>query len=146
MMRMLMKLSSCQSEVIVLHNNLEELQKRKTEAILWVRTYRQNTEPEKYYHSRLILYLPWCNEDELIGFCASYRDPNVAISDVLEHNAHAFFLHSEEINTAMNKVAENGPPEIVWNTITPTIEEENVCESDLIIFIRQKVKMSQMIL
>ena len=51
----LMKLSSRQSEVIVLHNNLEELQKRKTEAVLWVRTYRQNTEPEKYYHSRLMI-------------------------------------------------------------------------------------------
>ena len=94
----------------------------------------------------LILYLPWCNEDELIGSYASYRDPNVAISGVVEHNAHAFFLHSEEINTAMKNKAENGLPEIVWDTITPTIEEENVCESDLIIFIMQKVKMSQMIL
>ena len=44
-----------------------------------------------------------------------------------------FFLHSEQIDTAMNNKAENGPPEIVWDTITPMIEEENVCESDLII-------------
>ena len=33
----------------------------------------------------------------------------------------------------MNNIAENGPPEIVWDTITPMIEERNVCESDLII-------------
>ena len=73
------------------------------------------------------------NEDELIGSYASYKDHYLDVSDVIEHDAHAFFLHSEEIDTAMNNLAENGPPEIVWDTITPTIEEENVCESDLII-------------
>ena len=42
-------------------------------------------------------------------------------------------LYIKTIDTAMNNKAENGPPEIVWDTITPMIEEENVCESDLII-------------
>ena len=60
-------ISSHQSEIIILCNNLGEMQKQKTEATLWVKTYRQNTEPEKYYHSRLIVYFPWSNEDELIG-------------------------------------------------------------------------------
>ena len=78
-----------------------------------MKTYQQNTEPEKYYHSRLILYLPWCNEDELIGSYASYKDHYLDVSDVVEHNAHAFILHSEQIDTAMNNIAENGPPEIV---------------------------------
>ena len=60
----------------------------------------------------------------MIGSYASYKDHYVAISDVVEHNA--FFLHSEEMNTAMNNKAENGPPEIVWYTIAPTNEEENM--------------------
>ena len=69
----------------------------------------------------------------MIGSYASYKDHYLDVSDVVEHNAHAFFLHSEQIDTTMNNIAENGPPEIVWDTITPMIEEENVCESDLII-------------
>ena len=115
------KVSSCWSEVIILCNNLGKIQKQKTQSILWVKIYQQNTNPEKYYHSSLILYLPWCNEDELIGSSASYKDHYVAVSDSVDHKA--FSLHSEEINTAMNSIAKNGPPEIVWDTITPTIEE-----------------------
>ena len=33
------EVSSHQSEIIILCNNLGEMQKRKTEAILWVKTY-----------------------------------------------------------------------------------------------------------
>ena len=46
------------NEVIKLKNNLGHMRKRKTESILCVKSFRQNKEPEKYYHSRLILYMP----------------------------------------------------------------------------------------
>ena len=78
-----------------------------------MKTYQQNTEPEIYYHSRLILYLPWHNEDELIGSYASYKEHYLDISDIVEHSAHAFFLHSKEIYAALNNIVENGPPETV---------------------------------
>ena len=46
------------------------------------------------------------------------------MKDLVEHNAHYFHQHSEDIDLAINLVADNGPPEIVWDSMAPTIEEE----------------------
>ena len=48
---------NCQP-TIKLKNGLGEMRKRQKEAILRVTSFRQGTEPENYYHSRLLLYLP----------------------------------------------------------------------------------------
>ena len=42
------------------------------EAILHVTRYKLQTEPEKYYHAKLILFYPWKNEDDLITGFNSY--------------------------------------------------------------------------
>ena len=44
---------------ITLKDGLGYMQKRKQEAILGVMRYKLQTEPEKYYHSKLILFYPW---------------------------------------------------------------------------------------
>ena len=43
---------------IRLKHGLGYMQKRKQEAILHVMRYKLQTEPEKYYHSKLILFYP----------------------------------------------------------------------------------------
>ena len=43
------------------------IRKRKQEAILHTRRYKIHAEPEKYYHSKLLLYYPWNNEDDMIS-------------------------------------------------------------------------------
>ena len=83
-------------------------------------------EPDKYYHSRLLLYLPWHTEEELLGDYVTYKDHYLECSDIIEHNAHAFHLHSDEMDAAIENIAENGPPEIAWDYIAPTIEENNI--------------------
>ena len=114
------------NDVIVLNNNLGCMRKRRSESILRIKAFRQNTEPEKYYHSRLILYLPWRSEDELLGQYETYKDHYMQVSDVVEHNALGFYFHNDEMDAAINDVADNGPPEIVWDLIAPTIEENNI--------------------
>ena len=49
---------------MTLKDGLGYMHKRKQEAILHVTRYRLQTEPEKYYHSKLILFYPWKNEDD----------------------------------------------------------------------------------
>ena len=83
-------------------------------------------EPDKYYHSQLLLYLPWHTEDELLGDYVTYKDHYLECSDIIEHNAHAFHLHSDKMDAAIENIAENGPPEIAWDYIAPTIEENNI--------------------
>ena len=43
---------------ITLKDGLGYMHKRKQEAILHVRRYKLHTEPQKYYHSKLILFYP----------------------------------------------------------------------------------------
>ena len=85
-----------------------------------------NMELDKYYHSQLLLYLPWCTEDELLGEYVTYRDHNLECIDVIEYSACAFHLYSDEIEAAIENIAKNGPPEIAWDYIAPTIEENNI--------------------
>ena len=65
------------STKISLKDGLGYMHKRKQESILHVRRYKLQTEPQKYYHSTLILFCPWKNEDDLITGFNSYMEPYI---------------------------------------------------------------------
>ena len=52
--------------------------KRKQQAILLTRRYKIHTEPEKYYHAKLLLYYPWNDEDDIISTYQSYHDSYIS--------------------------------------------------------------------
>ena len=45
---------------------------------------------------------------------------------MVDHNVRHFKQHSKYIENAFEELAENGPPESVWDAVAPTIEEDNV--------------------
>ena len=45
---------------------------------------------------------------------------------MVDHNVRHFKQHSEYIENAFEELAENGPPESVWDAVAPTIEKDNV--------------------
>ena len=59
---------------ITIKDGLGYMHKRKQEAILHVRRYKLQTEPQKYYYSKLIPFYPWKNEDDLITGFNSYME------------------------------------------------------------------------
>ena len=59
---------------ITLKDGLRYMQRRKQESILHVTRYKLQTEPEKYYHLKLILLYPWKDEDDLITGLNSYME------------------------------------------------------------------------
>ena len=59
---------------VTLKDGLGYMHKRKQEAILHVRRYKLQTEPQKYYHSKLILFYPQKNEDDFITGFNSYME------------------------------------------------------------------------
>ena len=113
------------NQLIKLKNNLGFMCKWKKESILHVTSFKQHKEPEKYYHSHLILYLPWCNEDQLLGGGTTYQDYYEHVQDIVEHNAQNFHLQNDQLDAAINDIADNGPPQIAWDSIAPTIEQNN---------------------
>ena len=75
---------------ITLKDGLGYMQKRKQEVILHVRRYKLQTEPEKYYHSKLILFYPWKNEDDLTTGFNSYMESYTDKQDVIHKNAQHY--------------------------------------------------------
>ena len=80
--------------------------------------------------------MPQCSESALLGICDSYAEHYHNVRDLVEHNAHYFNQHSEDMDLARNLVPDNSPPEMVWDTIAPTIEENGSTVSEDFITIR----------
>ena len=118
------------NDTIELKNKTGFMRKRTKEAILRVTSFKQTTDPEKYYHSRLLLYLPWRDEYELIDGYDSYKEKYLTVCDLVEHNAMGFNMHRQELENAIDDVADNGPPENVWDAIAPMAEAQNVASLD----------------
>ena len=66
------------------------IRKRKQEAILCTRRYKIHTEPEKYYHAKLLLYYPWYHEDDSISPFTTYHESYINNQDIIHQNAGKF--------------------------------------------------------
>ena len=86
---------------ITLKDGLGYMHKRKQEAILHVRRYKLQTEPQKYCHSKLILFYPWNNEDDLITGFNSYMESYIDKQDVIHKNAQSFNEDCERFDSAL---------------------------------------------
>ena len=110
---------------ITLKDGLGYMHKRKQEAILHVRRYKLQTEPQKYYHSKLILFYPWKNEDDLITRFNSYIESYIDKQDVIHKNAQSFNEDCERFDSALEAFENDVIPQSAWDSIVPTIAEED---------------------
>ena len=60
--------------VITLQNGLGSMRKRKKKAVIRWHNFNLEKEPEKHFRSRIMLFLPWRDEDKLCGNFKSYSD------------------------------------------------------------------------
>ena len=72
---------------IELLKGLGVIRKRKQEAILCTRRYRIHEEPEKYYHSKLLLYYAWNHKDDIISTFTTYHKSFMSKQDIINENA-----------------------------------------------------------
>ena len=101
------------------------MQKRKQEAILHVIKYKLQTEPEKYYHSKLILFYPWGNEDDLITELNSYMESYIDKQDIIHKNAQLFNEDCERFDSALEAFENDVIPQSAWDSIESSIAEED---------------------
>ena len=71
-----------------LQKALGVIRKRKQEAILHTRRYKIHAEPEKYYHSKLLLYYPWNHEDDIMSTYITYHNPYISKQDIALYRAY----------------------------------------------------------
>ena len=99
------------------------IRKRKQEAILYTRRYKIHAEPKKYYYSKLLLYYPWNNEDDIISAFTTYHESYMSKQDIIHQNAKrfnedcvAFNLDLQDLeNNIPQSAREMGAPNIAHN-------------------------------
>ena len=113
------------NETIQLKNGLGTMRKRRREAIFRTHRYNVMKDREKYFHAQLLLYYPWRFETEIKGDYSTYEDHYNDVKEAIHHNSQHFEHHAEHLDSAFDELAENGPPESIWDSVAPAIEEEN---------------------
>ena len=112
------------STKIKLQKGLGVIRKRKQQAILHTRRYKVHTEPEKYYHAKLLLYYLWNHEDDIISTYQSYQDLYISKQYIIHQNAQkcnedcvAFDIDIEDL--------EHNIPQSAWEMVAPNIAHED---------------------
>ena len=107
-----------------LQKGLGVINKRKWEAILHTRRYKIYAEPEKYYHSKLLLYYPWNHEDDIISTYTTHHNSYMSKQDIIHQNAKknnedhvAFHVDLQDL--------ENNIPQSAWEMVAPNIAQDD---------------------
>ncbi len=111
---------------VELKDGMGYMVERSKPAILRTYRYSINKEPEKYYHSQLMLFYPWRKEEEILGSQSTYQEQYASVQDTVILNAAPFNKNLEKIDVAYESFRTENPPETAWNRIAPCVEEENL--------------------
>ena len=107
-----------------LQKGLGVIRKRKQQAILHTRRYKIHTEPEKYYHAKLLLYYPWNDEDDIISTYQSYHDSYISKQDIIHQNAQKFNEDCVAFDIDLQNL-ENNIPQSAWEMVAPNIAQDD---------------------
>ena len=107
-----------------LQKGLGVIRKRKQEAILHTRRYKIHTEPEKYYHAKLLLYYPWHNKHDIISPFRTYHESYINKQDIMHQNAEKFNEDCVAFDVDL-KDLENNIPQSAWEMVAPNIGQDD---------------------
>ena len=100
------------------------IRKRKQEAILQTGRYKIHTESEKYYHTKLLLYYPWNNEDDIILPYTTYHESCISKQDIIHENAKRFNEDCVAFDLDLQNL-ENKIPQSAWEMVAPNIVQDD---------------------
>ena len=109
---------------IKLQKGLGVIRKGKQETILCTRRYKIHAEPEKYYHSKLLLYYPWNNEDDIISPFTTYHELYIGKQNIIHQNANRFNEDCVAFDLDLQDL-ENNIPQSAWEMVAPNIVQDD---------------------
>ena len=112
------------STKIKLQKGLGIIRKRKQQAILCTRRYKLHTEPEKYYHAKLLLYYPWNKEDDIISTYQSYQDSYISKQHIIHQNAQKFNEDCVAFDIDIQDL-EHNIPQSAWELVAQNIAHDD---------------------
>ena len=95
--------------VIVLKDDKStKMIKRESPQIIRSHTPSRKNDPEKYYYSKLCLYLPWTSDEELLGNHSSYEESFLANINIVKENMKKFeFMDMGELESIVEEITAN---------------------------------------
>ena len=112
------------STKIKLQKGLGIIRKRKQQAKLCTRRYKVQTEPEKYYHVKLLLYYPWNQEDDIISTYQSYQDTYISKQHTIHQNAQKFNENCVAFEIIIEDL-EHNILQSAWEMVAPNIAHDD---------------------
>jgi len=111
---------------ITLKNKMGIMRKRARRAIIRYHKFSKDKEPEKYYHSLLMLFYPWRDEvkDLLAGFDTYFESFSMK-KTVVEENKSKFEHFTDDIEKQVNEILEEGAfSESVWDHLASEVQHD----------------------
>ena len=97
---------------------------KKQETILHTRRYKIHAGPEKYYHSKLLLYYLWNNEDDIISAFTTYHESYMSKQDIIHKNAKRFNEDCVAFDLDLQDL-ENNIPQSTWEMVALNIAQDD---------------------
>ena len=110
---------------IRLQDGMGSMRKRSKPSVIRYHSFSHVKEPKKHYHSLLMLYKPWRNEEkDLLQGYNSYAESFNATEEEINTKRKSFESHRDVIDAAVETYEENGPPVHSWDMLAPQTEQE----------------------
>ena len=113
------------SQEIKHSNGLGHMYRRKREAVVRFHKFNFTKDPEKVYHSKLMLYLPWRDEEkDILDGYISYKARYDDLSDEILTNEQRYSQNVSIIDEAYEQLHQQGPPQHAWDQLAPGSEDQ----------------------
>ena len=110
----------------------EKRAKRKREAVIRFHKFNMTREPSKVYRSKLMLYVPWRNEDrDILAGYNSYRERYLALLNDILANERRYSQNADVIDEALDELSQHGPPQHAWDLIARRTEKDQISDRAL---------------
>jgi len=104
-----------------------KMRRRKNRAVLITHRFSCDKEPEKHYHSELMPFTPWRDEEEdlLHGF-DTYAKAHDAVSEQINQLRKDLYHDVGTVSHAIDEYFEHGPPVSSWDDMASHQQQENL--------------------
>ena len=127
-------------EKVQLKNGIVIKRRKRKRIIRYIR-YNKNTNPEDHYREKLLLFLPWRKEKELLSTFQTYQDHYSLKRTMIDTKCSQYEHHAQELDQAMQRANEDLAE--MFEEVAPQTEqleaednESNIVDSDMFVFFK----------
>ena len=111
---------------ITLKDGLGKMQKRKQESVIRYPKYNIEKNSEKYYRAKLMLFVPWREENNIIGESANFQEQYRQHLEMITENETHYTKNGPSFEQAIQDLNEFGPPVHAFNNVAPATEQQRL--------------------